>query len=208
MEKDRRTDTLIEEPFDVEAQAKIEGLTQSPLMEDNSPQRIVLRFPVIFEREERAIIESFFASYGLDPIQDYYSHLCAPNESSMMHIVLDLHCKKVPIIDLPTVGHTVFRVRKKNNLSVFLPFGDTQLINKSVISNNSTTMLASMLVDGLTFIGGALTKTSRKSSMAIVSHKEDTLHSNLDLERRGPSPSLSSPHLPVYRLVGSDVFVP
>ncbi|KAL9126351.1 MAG: hypothetical protein Q9217_004581 [Psora testacea] len=147
MEKDRGVNTLIEGPFNVEAQAKIEDLTRSPLAENNPPdllnympeafnfpQRIVLRFHVKFEREEKAIIDIFFASYGLDPIQDYYSHLCAPNESSIMHIVLDLHCKRVPTVDLRAVEHKVFKVRKSDNLSVFLSFGDTQLISNLVVS--------------------------------------------------------------------------
>ena len=161
-----------------------------------------------FEREERAIIDTFFASQGLDPIEDYYSHLCAPNESSMMHIVLDLHCKTVPTVDLRAVEHKVFKVRKSDNLFVFLSFGDTQLISKLVISSNSTTVLVSMLADGLTSIGGALTEAIRKNWMAIVSHREDTLHPSFDLERRGPTASPLSPHLQVCRLLGSDVFVP
>ena len=55
-----------------------------------TPKRIVLRFNVLFEREEPAILEAFVALYGLEDFQDYYVHLCAPNESSKMHIVLDL----------------------------------------------------------------------------------------------------------------------
>ncbi|KAL9127664.1 MAG: hypothetical protein Q9217_003511, partial [Psora testacea] len=164
MEKDRGIDTLIKGPFNVVVEAKVEDPTRSPLAEDNppdllnyipeafdGPQRIVLRFNVKFEREERAIIDTFFASYGLDPIEDYYSHLCAPNESSMMHIVLDLHCKTVPTVDLRAVKHKVFKVRKTDNLSVFLSFGDTRLISKLVISSNSTTGLVNMLADGLMF---------------------------------------------------------
>lgn len=110
-----------------------------------------------FEREERAIIDTFFTSHGPDPIENYYSHLCAPNESSMMHIVLDLHCKAVPIVDLHAVEHRVFKVRKSDNLFVFLSFGETLLISKSVILSNSTTLLVSRPADGPMSIDGALT---------------------------------------------------
>ncbi|KAL9629595.1 MAG: hypothetical protein Q9164_006814 [Protoblastenia rupestris] len=170
MKKDRGIGTLIEGSSNVEAQAKIEELTRSPLAKDKPqdllnyvpeafdvPQRIVLRFHVKFEREERAIIDTFFASYSLDHIENYYSHLCAPNDSSMMHIVLDLHCKTTPTVDLRAIEHKVFKVRKNDNLSVFLSFGDTQLISKSVISSNSTTVLVNKLADGLMSTGGALT---------------------------------------------------
>ena len=61
-------------------------------------------------------MEAFFDSYNLKDLQDYYSHLCAPNESSKMHIVLDLNCKTVPAVDdLHKIEHLVFRVSKKEN---------------------------------------------------------------------------------------------
>lgn len=82
------------------------------------PQRIVLRFHVKFEREERAIIDTFFELHGPDPIPDYYSHLCPPNESSKMHIVLDLRCKTFPAVDLRAIEHKVFKVRKSDTLYV------------------------------------------------------------------------------------------
>lgn len=87
-------------------------------MQDENPKRIVLRFNVKYELEETAIVETFFASHGPKPAEDYYSHLCAPNQSSKMHIVLDLHCKTVPTVDLHSIEHKVFKVHKDNNLYV------------------------------------------------------------------------------------------
>ena len=77
-----------------------------------NPQRIVLRFDVKYERE---------TSQGLTLIEDYYSHLCSPNESNKMHIVLDLYCKTFTKVDLSTIEHKVFKVRKSDNLCVFSP---------------------------------------------------------------------------------------
>ena len=44
MEKDREINTLIEGPFNVEGQAKIEELTRSPLVEHN-PQDLLNYMP-------------------------------------------------------------------------------------------------------------------------------------------------------------------
>ena len=110
-----------------------------------------------FEQEEKAIIDMFFASHGLDTIQDYYSHLCPPNESFMMHIVLDLHCKREPAVNLRILKHRVFKVRKSDTLYVFLSLRDTQLTSKLVILSDSMTVLVIKLADCLTSIGGALT---------------------------------------------------
>jgi hypothetical protein len=60
----------------------------------NAPKRVVLRFHVQHELEEAAINERIFALFSPKPIDDFYSHLMAPNESSNMHIVLDLIVKQ------------------------------------------------------------------------------------------------------------------
>ncbi|KIW99649.1 uncharacterized protein Z518_11062 [Rhinocladiella mackenziei CBS 650.93] len=87
-------------------------------MQDTKPRRIVLRFHVNYELEEAAIIERFFAISGLNPADDFYSHLMAPNESPMMHIVLDMHCKTVPSVELDKMEYEVFKVKKKDELHV------------------------------------------------------------------------------------------
>jgi hypothetical protein len=83
----------------------------------NQPKRVVLRFHVQHELKEAAINERFFALYGPEPPKnDFYSHLMAPNESSKMHIVLDLHCKSHPTIDNSKIECEVFKVVKKDDL--------------------------------------------------------------------------------------------
>lgn len=71
---------------------------------------------VAHEFEEAAIIESFFAAFPPKPDDDYYSHLMVPNESSKMHIVLDMHCKTVPTIEPGTLDYEVFKVKKHDKL--------------------------------------------------------------------------------------------
>lgn len=85
----------------------------------NKPKRVVLRFHVQHELEEAAINNQFFALYGSDhPKSDFFSHMIAPNESSKMHIVLDINCKLHPIIDNNTIEYQVFKVKKKGELYV------------------------------------------------------------------------------------------
>lgn len=86
---------------------------------DNEPKRVVLRFDVRYELEEAAINERFFALYPPEPPRDdFFSHLMAPNETSKMHIVLDIHCKSHPTIDNSNVTYEVFKVKKRDNLFV------------------------------------------------------------------------------------------
>lgn len=86
---------------------------------NNIPKRIVLCFSLQYEREEAEILKAYFAKYGPEPINhDFYSHLMAPNTSSKMHIILDLHCKTNANVDLLLIDHQVFKVRKRDNLYV------------------------------------------------------------------------------------------
>ena|ERR1700761_7766409 len=100
------------------------GQVSTLTMPHTIPKRIVLRFKVYYELEEAAIIERFFAKFGPEPVDDYYSHLMAPNESSMMHIILDMHCKTVPTVDLGAVEYEVFKVRRKNEDLYGTPFSE------------------------------------------------------------------------------------
>ncbi|KAH9873982.1 hypothetical protein IAQ61_004609 [Plenodomus lingam] len=85
----------------------------------NNPKRVVLRFSVQYEREEATINEQFFALHGPEPPnKDFFSHLMAPNESSKMHIVLDIYCNSHPAIDNSIISYEVFKVRKNGNLYV------------------------------------------------------------------------------------------
>jgi hypothetical protein len=79
-----------------------------------TPKRVVLRFHVRYELEECAINESFFAQISDMPKNDYYSHLTAANNSSKMHIVLDLRCNTNPTIDNHTIPYEVYSVSKSH----------------------------------------------------------------------------------------------
>jgi hypothetical protein len=96
-----------------------------------TPKRVVLRFPVRYELEECAINESFFAQISDKPKNDYYSHLMAANNSSKMHIVLDLHCNTNPTIDNREISYEVYKVVKKDGkLYVTLQLKVTWLIKQ------------------------------------------------------------------------------
>lgn len=82
----------------------------------NDPKRVVLRFHVQHELEEAAINERYFALYGpTHSKSDTFSHLMAPNESSKMHIVLDINYKLHPSIDNNKIEYEVFNVKKKDD---------------------------------------------------------------------------------------------
>jgi hypothetical protein len=81
---------------------------------NTTPKRVVLRFKVKHELEERAINDSYFTRIGHEPKNDYYSHLMAANYSSKMHIVLDLHCNTNPIINNREILYEVYSVSKKD----------------------------------------------------------------------------------------------
>jgi hypothetical protein len=83
-------------------------------MDSTEPKRVVLRFKVKYELEEHAINQSFFARFGYELENDYYSHLMAANESSYMHIVLDVHCHTNPTFDNHAVPYEVYLVAKKD----------------------------------------------------------------------------------------------
>jgi hypothetical protein len=80
------------------------------------PKRVVLRFLEEYELEEWDILQAYFALFGPEPVDDFFSHLIPANESSKMHIVLDLHCKSVPIVDLQAIEYQVFKVKKGDGL--------------------------------------------------------------------------------------------
>lgn len=80
---------------------------------NTTPKRVVLRFKVLYELEESAITERFFTRIGYKPENDYYSHLIPPDNSSKMHIVLDLHCNTNPTIGNGQIPYEVYSVSRK-----------------------------------------------------------------------------------------------
>jgi hypothetical protein len=95
------------------------------------PKRIVLRFNVKYELKEVAIIKVFFALFGLKPTDDFYSHLCAPNLSSKIHIILDLHYQTNSTVDLYAIEHEVFNIKKNSVLYIVL-YLEGDLANQQV----------------------------------------------------------------------------
>jgi hypothetical protein len=119
------------------------------------PRRIVLRFSVAYELEEAAIIERFFTEFGPKPADDFYSHLMAPNESSKMHIILDMHCKTVPTVELDKIVYEVFKVRRNKELYVGSFSKEGTSNHWSVTFSSSINLLAIMLACGAVMFGGA-----------------------------------------------------
>ena len=65
-------------------------------MQRTTPKRIIFRFHEKYQFDEAAIIEAFFASFGLKPADDYYSHFYIPNEPTKMRIILEIYAKIIP----------------------------------------------------------------------------------------------------------------
>lgn len=79
-----------------------------------------------------------------------------------MHIVLDLHCKTNPDIDISTIAYEVFQVKKKEKL-----YGIPSLVqivsNELVGSKSSTGMRVKLLASAVTGSTGALTDFNQKN---------------------------------------------
>ena len=80
------------------------------------PKRIVLRFHERYERDPETIRRKFFETINIDPKDDYFPHLCPPDDSTKMHLVIDLYCKSFPSVILDQVPHEVYRVKKPDDL--------------------------------------------------------------------------------------------
>ena len=77
------------------------------------PHRVVLWIRSDNLWDERQIIQDYFKQHDIAPHEDYFSHVKPSNSSSKRaYIVLDVHCKAVPDVDVYKVEHKVYRVRK------------------------------------------------------------------------------------------------
>ncbi len=169
------------------------------------PKRVVLRFSVKYELEEAAINERFFALFGPKPVDDFYSHLMASN-SSKMHIVLDIHCKSSPLVDLQTIAYEVFKVRKNGDLYVSYRWPNIRLTEELVSSRSLTAppaILLALAVIAVTTSAGALTDVIERKQTATVWRRGARLRPDPYLERQDRA-SPSAFHLEVYRLVDKD----
>ncbi|KAF2010833.1 hypothetical protein BU24DRAFT_355370, partial [Aaosphaeria arxii CBS 175.79] len=81
------------------------------------PRRIVLKCPERHYKMQREMMESFFASQGLDLeilAKDVYVHiLFEPSSPSHLFFVLDVHCKTIPDVELSELGLEVWQVSKQ-----------------------------------------------------------------------------------------------
>jgi len=80
----------------------------------NHPRRIVLRFNYKHEQDCHTFAKIFFDRYPNQATDDYFErHVPQQEESSKIHIVLDMHCKQFPNPDVQVMPYIVFQVSKR-----------------------------------------------------------------------------------------------
>ena len=77
---------------------------------------MVLQCHEQYFQDQGAMITAFFKSQGLQNLEDYSTHICS--ESSKLYLVLDLHCKEIPDVDLSELELQIFKVSRNNTLCV------------------------------------------------------------------------------------------
>jgi hypothetical protein len=82
-----------------------------------TPKRIVLRCREQYFQDQRAMVEAFFKSQNLSNLEDYGIHICGePSSPTILYLVLDLHCKEIPNVNLSKLELQVFKVSRNNTL--------------------------------------------------------------------------------------------
>lgn len=132
----------------------------------------------------------------------------APNESPMMHIVLDMHCKTVPTVDLDTIEYQVFKAKKKDELYVDLSSKKTRLIYLSVNFSRLMALHATLLACAAVMFTGVLTGVNPKSWMVNVRSKQDLPLAGSRLEDEVIGADLQGFHLEERRGLYGDVPLP
>ncbi|PYI26048.1 hypothetical protein BP00DRAFT_408133 [Aspergillus indologenus CBS 114.80] len=79
-------------------------------MSQATPVRIVLPYREQPFQKPTAIINAFFAWRGIQPREDYCTHIHSDPRSSRLYLVLDLHCKTHPNVDLKKLDLEIFKV--------------------------------------------------------------------------------------------------
>jgi hypothetical protein len=87
-------------------------------MSQVTPVRMVLRYREQPFQDLGAMIKAFFDWRDLQPLEDYCTHICSDPPSSKLYLVLDLHCKTCPDVDLSKLELQVFKVSRNNTLYV------------------------------------------------------------------------------------------
>ncbi|QSS49629.1 hypothetical protein I7I53_10034 [Histoplasma capsulatum var. duboisii H88] len=87
-------------------------------MSQTTPVRIILRYREQPFQKPSAIINTFFTWRDIQPLEDYYTHICSNPPSSWLYLVLDLYCKTHPNVDLNKLDLEVFQVLGIDSLCV------------------------------------------------------------------------------------------
>jgi len=80
--------------------------------------RIILRYREQPFQNLKAIISAFFKWRDIQPLEDYYTHICSNPPSSSLYLVLDLYYKTYPNVDLNKLDLEVFKVSGIDSLYV------------------------------------------------------------------------------------------
>jgi len=80
--------------------------------------RIILRCRERPFQNLKAIINAFLEWRDIQPIEDYYTHICCNPPSSQLYLVLDLYYKTYPNVDLNEIDLKVFKVSGFDSLCV------------------------------------------------------------------------------------------
>jgi hypothetical protein len=90
-------------------------------MSQGIPVRMVLRYREQPFQDLGAMIKAFFDWQNIEPLDDYCSHICFDPRSPKLYLVLDIHCKTCPDVDLNMLDLRVFKVSQSRTLCVTSP---------------------------------------------------------------------------------------
>jgi hypothetical protein len=94
-----------------------------------TPMRIALRYHEQYFHDLNAMIKAFFEWRDLQPLEDYHAHICGdPYSSSKLFLVLDIHCKTCPDVDLSKLKLEIIKVKGYKPLCV-IPTPSYELSN-------------------------------------------------------------------------------
>ncbi|EEH02557.1 predicted protein [Histoplasma capsulatum G186AR] len=87
-------------------------------MSQATPVRIILGYREQPFQKPSTIINSFFTWRDIQPLDDYYTHICSNSPSTRLYLVLDLYCKTHPNVDLNELDLEVFKVSGIDSLDL------------------------------------------------------------------------------------------
>ncbi|CAG8953811.1 hypothetical protein HYFRA_00006703 [Hymenoscyphus fraxineus] len=79
-------------------------------MSPPTPVRIILRYREQPFQNLNTIINAFFKWRNIQPLEDYCTHICSNLHSSLLYLVLDIHCKTCSNVNLNKLDLEVFKV--------------------------------------------------------------------------------------------------